>query len=102
MSAWQIDTLATCMLMRVHVQVTFIRQQKLGFQSLDSAEFEELRPLLVKVEQGIGNRDFAATLLQGNPSDAFFKVIACAADCQLAACCQIMSMLAPVTCHAVQ
>ena len=60
-----------------HAQVAFIRQQKLGFQSLDSAEFDELRPLLVKVEQGIGNRDFAATLLQGNPADAFFKASIC-------------------------
>lgn len=54
-------------------QVAFIRQQKLGFQTLEAAEFEELRPLLVKVEQAQGNRDFAAFLQQGNPADAFFK-----------------------------
>ena len=55
------------------VQVAFIREQALGFQLLEAAEFEELRPLLAQVEQSQGNRDFAAHLLQGSPTDTFFK-----------------------------
>ena len=69
------------------VQVAFIRQQKLGFQTLEASEFEELRPLLVKVEQAIGNRDFAAHLQQGNPTDAFFKVCATWAPSQFIHLC---------------
>lgn len=63
--------------------MSFIRQQKMGFQALEPAEFEELRPLLVKVEQSIGNRDFAAHLQQGAPTDAFFKVPCCSTRSQL-------------------
>lgn len=82
-------------------QVAFIRQQKLGFQTLEAAEFEELRPLLVKVEQAQGNRDFAAFLQQGNPADAFFK-----ASCRfvnvnstsLSSCCPNIHLL----CHDVR
>ena len=89
--------------------MAFIRTHRLGFETLEAAEFAELQPLLAKVEIACGNRDFGLALQQGFVPGAFFKVphdlrrlmLGAAAATNTAACSQGRPVALSASCAAL-
>lgn len=54
-------------------QVEFMRRQRLAYEAVGGAEYEALKPELVRVQEAQGNLAFAAEIKQPASRDAFFK-----------------------------
>ena len=54
-------------------QVEFMRRQRLAYEAVAGAEYEALKPELVRVQEAQGNAAFANEIKQPASRDAFFK-----------------------------